>query len=159
MLFFWYMLDIAIIAVDRVRNSDLSGAIAEYLIRLKPYASIRMEEVRPEAFGPGTKEKAKKAEGERILKILGKYHKESIWLLHEKGQEFTSEDFAKKIESSNGQAVFVIGGALGFSDEVLNRYRQLSLSRMTMPHEMARLVLVEQIYRAATIMRGKEYHY
>lgn len=153
------MLDITIIAVDHVRNSDIAGAIAEYLTRLRPYASIKTEEVKPEPFGPGTKEKSKKAEGERLAKILGKYRKESVWLLHEKGQEFVSEDFAKKMESGNGQAVFVIGGALGFSDELLDQYRQLSLSRMTMPHELARLVLIEQIYRAATIMRGKEYHY
>ena len=153
------MLDINIIAVDRVRNSDLAGAMAEYLIRLKPYASLKIEEVKSESFGPGTKEKAKKAEGERLLRALKKYHKESIWLLHEKGQEFTSEDFAKKIESANGQAVFVIGGALGFSSDLLDNYRQLSLSRLTMPHELARLVLIEQLYRAATIMRGKEYHY
>jgi 23S rRNA (pseudouridine1915-N3)-methyltransferase len=153
------MLDIHIIAVDSVRNSDLAGAIAQHLVRLRPYASVKMEEARPEAFGPGTKEKAKKVEGERLARLLGKYRKESVWLLHEKGQEFTSEDFAKKLESSNGQAVFVIGGALGFSEELLDEYRQLSLSRLTMPHELARLVLIEQIYRAATIMRGKEYHY
>lgn len=153
------MLDITIVAVDKVRNNDLTGAITEYLIRLKPYASVKIEEVRPESFSVGTKEKAKKVEGERLLKILDKYRSESIWLLHEKGQEFTSEDFARKIETSNGRAVFVIGGALGFSETILDKYRQVSLSRMTMPHELARLVLIEQIYRAATIMRGKEYHY
>lgn len=153
------MLDITIIAVDRVRNNDLAGSIAEYFTRLKPYASIKIEEVRPEPFGPGTKEKSKKAEGERLLKLLSKYPRESVWLLHEKGQEFDSEDLAAKIEAAGDKAIFVIGGALGLSEDLLGRFRQLSLSRLTFPHELARLILIEQIYRAATIMRGKEYHY
>lgn len=153
------MLDITIIAVDHVRNNDIAGAIAEYLVRLRPYASVKTEEVRPEAFGPGTKEKAKKIEGERLLKSLAKYPAESIWLMHEEGQEFTSVALAKKIESAGDRAVFVLGGALGFSEEILNKYKQFSLSRLTFPHELARLVLIEQVYRVATINRGKEYHY
>lgn len=153
------MLDITIIAVDRVRNNDLIGAITEYLTRLKPYAVVRVEEVRPEPFSQGTKEKSKKIEGERLLKVLSKYPRESVWLLHEKGQEFDSRDLAAKIESAGDKAIFVIGGALGLSEELLNRFRLLSLSRLTFTHEIARLILVEQIYRAATIMRGKEYHY
>jgi 23S rRNA (pseudouridine1915-N3)-methyltransferase len=153
------MLDITIVAVDRIKNNDLAGAIAEYLVRLKPYASIKTEEVRPEPFGPGTKEKSKKMEGERLLKILGKYPAESIWLMHEEGQEFTSMALTKKIEAAGDRAVFVLGGALGFSDEILNKYKQFSLSRLTFPHELARLILIEQIYRVATIARGKEYHY
>jgi 23S rRNA (pseudouridine1915-N3)-methyltransferase len=153
------MFDIKIVAVDIVRNNDLAGAISEYLLRLKPYASVKIEEVKPESFSIGTKDKAKKIEGERLNKLLLKYPKECVYLLHEKGQEFTSEDFAQKIEAGNGKAVFVIGGALGFDHEILEKYRQISLSRMTFPHELARLVLLEQIYRAATIIRGKEYHY
>ncbi len=153
------MFDVRIIAVDSVRNNDLSGAISEYLTRLRPYASVKVEEVKPEPFSVGTKEKAKKIEGERLEKLLSKHSRESVHLLHEKGQEFTSEDFAQKIEAANGHAVFVIGGALGFSQELLEKYHQISLSRMTFPHELARLVLLEQIYRAATIVRGKEYHY
>jgi 23S rRNA (pseudouridine1915-N3)-methyltransferase len=153
------MLEINILAIGKVKNEFFAGAIEEYLKRLKPYAAVKIVELAPEAFGNSDKEKAKKAEGERILRALEKYSGAEIFLLHERGEEIDSVKFARRLESSGGKTVFVIAGALGFSEEVLQKYRQFSLSKMTFPHEMARLVLLEQIYRSATIIQGKTYHY
>ncbi|MDD4902171.1 MAG: 23S rRNA (pseudouridine(1915)-N(3))-methyltransferase RlmH [Patescibacteria group bacterium] len=153
------MLEIIIIAIGKIKNNFFSGAIEEYLTRLKPYAAVKILELAPEAFSESSREKAKKIEGERIVKSLEKYNSAEIFLLHERGREMDSLKFAQKMSAANGKIVFVIAGALGFDEEALKKYPQLSLSKMTFPHEMARLILLEQIYRAATIARGKTYHY
>jgi 23S rRNA (pseudouridine1915-N3)-methyltransferase len=154
-----FMLEIIIITISKIKNEFFAGAIEEYLKRLKPYAAVKIIELASESFGNSDKEKAKQAEGERILRALEKYSGAEIFLLHERGEEIDSVKFARRLESSVGKTVFVIAGALGFAEEVLQKYRQLSLSKMTFPHEMARLILLEQIYRSATIIQGKIYHY
>jgi 23S rRNA (pseudouridine1915-N3)-methyltransferase len=151
------MMEIIIIAIGKIKNEFFAGAIAEYLLRLKPYASVKILELTPESFSESNHAAAKKAEGERILKNLEKYAGAEILLLHERGREIGSIKFSEKV--ANGKIVFVIAGALGFSEEVLQKYQQVSLSQMTFPHELARLILLEQIYRAATIIKGKTYHY
>ena len=153
------MLEIIIIAIGKIKNEFFSGAIQEYLLRLKPYASVKILELTPEAFSDSSREKAKKTEGERILSALEKYAGAEIFLLHERGKEMDSVKFSEKLSSTSGKVVFVVAGALGFNEEVLQKYNQLSLSKMTFPHEMARLILLEQIYRATAIIRGKTYHY
>jgi 23S rRNA (pseudouridine1915-N3)-methyltransferase len=153
------MLEIIIIAIGKVKNNFFSGAIGEYLARLKPYASVKILELTPESFSESNREKAKKIEGERIVKALEKYSDAEIFLLHERGREMDSLKFSEKLAHANGKIVFVIAGALGFDEEVLKKYQQLSLSKMTFPHEMARLILLEQLYRAITIIKGKTYHY
>jgi 23S rRNA (pseudouridine1915-N3)-methyltransferase len=153
------MLEIIILAIGKVKNDFFAGAINEYLLRLKPYASIKILEITPEAFGDSDHLKAKKAEGEKVLRNLEKYAGAEIFLMHERGRELDSLKFSEKMEAANGKIVFVIAGALGFSEEVLQKYPQLSLSKMTFPHEMARLILLEQVYRATTIIKGKTYHY
>lgn len=153
------MLEIIIIAIGKIKNEFFSGAIEEYLLRLKPYASVKILELTPEAFGDSNREKAKKAEGERILSALEKYAGAEVFLLHERGKEIDSVKFSEKMSSTSGKTVFVVAGALGFAEEVLQKYNQLSLSKMTFPHEMARLILLEQIYRTTTIIKGKTYHY
>jgi 23S rRNA (pseudouridine1915-N3)-methyltransferase len=153
------MLEIIIIAIGKTKNEFFSGAIAEYLLRLKLYASIKILELTPESFCESNHAQAKKAEGERILKNLEKFAGEEIFLMHERGRELDSIKFSEKLSSANGKTIFVIAGALGFSEEVLEKYPQISLSKMTFPHELARLLLLEQIYRATTIIKGKTYHY
>lgn len=153
------MLEIIIIAIGKIKNEFFSGAIQEYLLRLKPYASVKILELTPEAFSDSSRDKAKKTEGERILSALEKYAGAEIFLLHERGKEMDSVKFSEKLSSTSGKVVFVVAGALGFNEEVLQKYGQLSLSKMTFPHEMARLILLEQIYRATAIIRGKTYHY
>lgn len=106
-------------------------------------------------------EKAKKKEGERIAQFLKKRKDtHEIFILDEKGKESDSKEFAVILEKLSKPAIFVVGGSLGIhKDAILNSYKKISLSHLTFPHELARVVLLEQIYRAMTIMRGKEYHY
>jgi 23S rRNA (pseudouridine1915-N3)-methyltransferase len=153
------MLEIIIIAIGKVKNEFFAGAIGEYLMRLKPYASVKILELSPEPFNDSNREKVKKAEGERILSALEKYAGAEIFLMHERGKEMDSVKLSEKLAGANGKVVFAIAGALGFAEEVLVKYNQLSLSKMTFPHELARLILLEQIYRAATMIKGKTYHY
>jgi 23S rRNA (pseudouridine1915-N3)-methyltransferase len=153
------MLEIIIIAIGKIKNEYFSGAIGEYLTRLKPYAAVKILELSPEPFTESNRDKAKKAEGERILSALEKYAGEAVLLLHERGREIDSVKLSEKLAATNGKTVFVIAGALGFDEQVLTKYNQLSLSKMTFPHELARLILLEQIYRATTIIKGKTYHY
>ncbi len=155
------MFNIVILAVGKIKEKHWRTAAEEYLARLRPYAKILVEEVAAESWQRiSDKEKAKDKEGERLLKFLEKYSGSEIILLDESGKQFSSREFSQILNRASGRIVFVIGGALGFSEKVKNSLRvKLSLSKMTLPHELARVVLLEQIYRAATIILGKAYHY
>lgn len=153
------MFNIAILAIGKVKDRNLAAGIEEYLKRLRPYAAVKVEEIKPEPFGASDKEKAKRSEGERLMRALEKYAGDRIFLLSEWGEEFDSLGFSEKLEKESGRMVFVIAGALGFSEEIFKKHPKISLSKLTFPHELARLVLLEQIYRAAAIAKGKEYHY
>ncbi|MFA6919193.1 MAG: 23S rRNA (pseudouridine(1915)-N(3))-methyltransferase RlmH [Patescibacteria group bacterium] len=156
------MFDIVIIAVGKIKESYLSQGIGEYLKRLSPYARIVMEELKPETFRrESDMEKSKGLEAERIIKCLDKYEDSHVIILDENGKQFTSESFANKIKTlANKKIVFVVGGSLGLGQEILNRnFDKLALSQMTFTHEMARLILVEQIYRAISIIKEKDYHH
>ena len=96
----------------------------------------------------------------KILEALAKVKDSEIVLLDRRGLKMTSEKFAGWLDLVGRDVFFVIGGTLGFSDEVLAKpFRKIALSDMTFTHEMARLILVEQIYRAVTINRNINYHY
>lgn len=153
------MIDVIILAIGKVKEVYFAEAINEYLKRLKPYARVKLIELSHESFSPGEEQKAKNREGEKILKYLETCENSKIVVLDERGKEFSSEEFSQFL-SSPETFVFVIGGTVGLADEVLKKanYR-LSLSAMTFPHEMARLFLCEQLYRAVTIQKGKSYHY
>jgi 23S rRNA (pseudouridine1915-N3)-methyltransferase len=123
---------------------------------------MRLQEfqLEAEAFSISAKLAAQKKEADRLEKFLLKYDKADVILLDEGSEELDSLGFAKRLESYDGRKlIIVVGAALGFAKELKSRYRCLSLSKLTMPHELARLVLFEQLYRAATIIKGKEYHY
>ena len=150
---------ITIITIGKIRESYIRDGVLEYLKRLSPYAKIKEMELKAESFTNTTKNKAKKLEGERMLKTLLKYPKENIFLLDEYEKEYSSLDFSSLLSFKN-EIVFVIAGSLGWSDELKkSNYKKISLSKMTMPHELARLVLLEQIYRGITIINKKEYHH
>lgn len=157
------MLDITILAVGKIKKEYFQTGCSEYLKRLSPYARIEMQEVQSEPFNSDSdtdRTKSKQKEGERILAFLKRFPDSLVFLMHEHGQNPTSAELAQKINNLNSHIIFVIGGALGFSDEVLNyNAEKLSLSMMTFPHEMARMILLEQIYRAITISKDKSYHY
>lgn len=150
---------ITIIAVGKIKEKFWQTAIEEYAKRLKPYAVLNFVEIKAESFSSQNKKQAQIIENKRLIKVLEKYNKQNIYFLTEAGQEFNSLKFAKFLENKS-ELVLVIGGALGWAEEIKEKYPQtISLSQLTMPHEMARVVLLEQIYRAVSIANGKEYHY
>lgn len=152
------MLNITIIAMGKVKEAYWKQAILEYQKRLQPYAKLKIEELKAEPFSESTKEKAKKAEADNIELYLGKKKNAEIYLLSEHGELFNSPSFAKKMES-NQEIVLVIAGTQGFTKDLAVKYPKISLSPLTFPHELARVVLLEQLYRAATIINKKDYHY
>jgi len=156
-----YMLDITILAIGKIKEEYFKKACGEYLKRLSPYARISVEEIPYESFRhDGEKNKVKQKEGERIKKFLEKKGECEIFILDEHGKEYTSEQFAQTIEKTSKPIVFVIGGSLGMSEEVLSlSHKKITLSSFTFPHELVRVVLFEQLYRAITIINGKTYHY
>lgn len=139
--------------------------IAEYSKRLAPYVKFQVSEVpdeqAPEKMSDAELEQVKDREGERILgHIKQDAH---VVALAIDGQLWSSEDLASQLDRlatyGTSNVAFVIGGSNGLSDTVLRRANsKLSFGRMTLPHQLMRLVLVEQIYRAVKINRGEPYH-
>ena len=153
------MFKITIVAVGKIKEKFWQEALKEYQKRLKPYAVLEIIEVKAESFRAHNKQSAQNKENQRLLEDLAKYDKQNVYLLAERGQEFDSFGLAKFIQA-NPNLVLVLGGALGWAETIKLKYsKSISLSQLTMPHEMARVVLLEQIYRAATILQNKEYHY
>lgn len=154
------MFNIIILAVGKIKEKYFLEAGNEYLKRLKPYAKISVHELKAESFGASDQARTRKIEGERILEFIKKQPLSEVLILDEHGQSFVSIDFSKMLENANRQVIFVIGGSLGLDKEVLKKsWTKVSLSSLTFPHELARVVLLEQIYRAAAIAKGKEYHH
>jgi 23S rRNA (pseudouridine1915-N3)-methyltransferase len=157
------MLDIIVLTIGKIKDKNLVVLEAEYLKRLKPFARVKLVELPAASFAPGTYEAAKRMEAERISEFLHKEENRSrgatAWLLAERGLDFkSSPDLAAWLNKKN-PLILVIGGALGFSAELYGQYPQISLSPLTLPHELARVVLLEQLYRATTIINKKDYHY
>ncbi|WP_079529003.1 23S rRNA (pseudouridine(1915)-N(3))-methyltransferase RlmH [Halobacillus hunanensis] len=156
---------ITIITVGKLKEKYLKQGIQEYVKRIGPYAKVDLIEVAdekaPENLSEAQMLEVKQKEGERIL---SKINTDSyVITLEIDGQQLTSEKFAKKMDDlatyGKSKVAFVIGGSLGLSDEVLQRRDfGLSFSKMTFPHQLMRLVLVEQVYRAFKINRGEPYH-
>lgn len=156
---------VQIIGVGKLKEKYLVQAIAEYAKRLAPYLKFQVIEVADEK-APDTLSDAevgivKGKEGERILaQIKPDAHVVALSL---DGALWSSEDLALELDRlgtyGSSHVVFVIGGSHGLSDDVLRRAQQkLCFGRMTLPHQLMRLVLVEQIYRAVKINRGEPYH-
>jgi 23S rRNA (pseudouridine1915-N3)-methyltransferase len=150
-----------LVAVGRPRGS-LAEAIEAYETRARRYFTLDVAEVKEESFrGGGDVRRVREEEGRRLLARIPAALE--VVALHESGKQWSSPRLADylsglAVQGSAGTA-FVIGGAYGLSNAVLERARhQLSLSAMTLPHELARLLLAEQLYRAGTIQRGEPYH-
>ncbi len=154
---------VTLLVIGKTDSQYLAEGIAEYSKRLKHYINFELE-VLPDIRRKKNMsiEVLKKKEGEQILKCLTpgrEFH-----LFDERGRAFTSEEFArfleKKMTSGLKNLVLVIGGPYGFSEKVYeNAKSEISLSKMTFSHQMARLLCVEQIYRACTILKGEPYHH
>ncbi|MDP4106164.1 MAG: 23S rRNA (pseudouridine(1915)-N(3))-methyltransferase RlmH [Bacillota bacterium] len=158
-------MNISIVTVGKLKEKYLKQGIEEYLKRLTSYAKVEIIEVAdekaPEELSELEMEQVKQKEGERILaKISNDAH---VIALAINGKMQSSEELADSLDKlatyGKSKLAFVIGGSLGLSDEVLKRSNdQLSFSKMTFPHQLMRLILVEQIYRAFRINRGEPYH-
>jgi 23S rRNA (pseudouridine1915-N3)-methyltransferase len=155
------MYKIKIIALGKFKEAAYKNLEAEYLKRLSPFAKIRVVEVSEEPYGKNPDiERVKGKEAEKIVKNLPEDG--IVVLLEEKGQARNSKDFAKFLERIGGlgkEIVFVIGSGIGLH-ESLKQYSNysVSLSPLTFPHNMARVILEEQIYRACMILANREYH-
>ena len=153
---------ITLLVVGKTTNTALEAMISDYQKRLTHYVPFELR-VLPELKNAKSLsfEQQKQAEGEMILKSVAP--SSQVILLDEHGKEYRSVEFASWMEkqmSSGRDLVFVVGGPYGFSQEVYGRANGLiSLSKMTFSHQMVRLVFVEQIYRAMTILRGEPYHH
>ncbi|MCR4280098.1 MAG: 23S rRNA (pseudouridine(1915)-N(3))-methyltransferase RlmH [Candidatus Komeilibacteria bacterium] len=154
------MLDITIITVGELKEPFIKEGCDLYRQRLKPYARLRFQTVQPESFTPNNQSPAKKKEGEKLIKKLSKYSPDSVYLLTEMGKLFDSLQWADNVLRSDQPMIFVIGGPLGLDEQLLRIYpNKLSLSPLTFTHELAQLLLLEQIYRGISIGGGKKYHY
>jgi 23S rRNA (pseudouridine1915-N3)-methyltransferase len=160
--YFSNMLHIQIVQIGKTKAKYLMEGENEFLKRLKRYADIETITLNEE-YGAMDKKKIIKKEGEAILSFLEKFSKDSyIIVLDINGKEYSSEQFAHLLEKFfvKGKIMFVIGGPYGLTEDVLNKADlRLSLSKMTFTHQMVRLFLLEQIYRAFTILEGRKYHY
>ena len=140
---------IKVIVVGKIKERGLQSKIEQFKKWLSAYAKFELCELRDSNV---------EKEGVAILKELGK-HKAFVFALSEEGKEFTSVEFSKKLANIDKKWIFIIGGPLGLSETVKQNVDcLLSLSKMTFTHEMARLFLLEQIYRAIDIARGGKYH-
>ncbi|WLR55166.1 23S rRNA (pseudouridine(1915)-N(3))-methyltransferase RlmH [Mesobacillus subterraneus] len=158
-------MNISIVTVGKLKEKYLKQGIEEYLKRLGSYAKVEVIEVpdekAPEELSETEMVQVKQKEGERILSKIGM--DTYVIALAINGKLKSSEELADTLDKlatyGKSKIAFVIGGSLGLSEEVLKRSdEQLSFSKMTFPHQLMRLILVEQIYRAYRINRGEPYH-
>ena len=157
---------ITVVCAGKLKEKYLSQGIAEFQKRLTPFCSFEIREIHeekmPEDPSPAEKEQTLAREGEKLLKLVpdGSY----LYVLDVYGTLKSSEQLAKEIADlglrGRSSITFLIGGAFGLSEEVRARAdERISFSPMTFTHQMVRLLLVEQIYRAFKINRGEKYHW
>lgn len=155
-------MNIKIIALGKIKEKFLKDGIEEFLKRLRPYAGVEIIELSPvEIKDENLISKALDDEAEKILSYIKQ--QSFVITLEIQGKMLSSEEFAAKInELSNqgiGELIFVIGSSCGLSPKVSARANfKLSMSKMTFLHQFARLLLVEQIYRAFKILKNETYH-
>lgn len=159
------MLNITIIAIGKLKEQYLRDASAEYQKRLSASCKLNIVELNPEKLSdnPSAKEieNALNSEAKKIIEKIPKGAK--VYSMCIEGKQRTSEELSAEIDALTVEGVsnivFIIGGSFGLSDEVkkLSAYR-LSMSKMTFPHQIARIMLLEQIYRAMQISLGTKYH-
>lgn len=158
-------MNISVICIGKLKEKYWTQAVEEYSKRLKSYCNLSIVELKesrlPDKAGSAEEQAVKIAEGEEILKRI----KDNMYVitLEVKGKMLSSEKLAQKIQQlgidGHSNIAFVIGGSLGLSEAVSRRADfKLSFSEMTFPHQMMRVVLLEQVYRSFKINRGEAYH-
>ncbi len=157
-----HQLKIKIIALGKIKEKFLKDGIDEFLKRLTPYASISIQELSPiEIKDDNLIEKILTEEGDKILSYIKPL--DYVITMEINGKQFSSEEFAQQITTLTNdgvqEIVFVIGSSCGIGKNVSARANlKMSMSKMTFLHQFARLILVEQIYRAFKIIKGETYH-
>ena len=156
---------IKIVTVGKLKEKYLKDGIAEYSKRISRFAKLEMielaDEKTPDKASEIENQKILETEGARILSKIGE--RDFVLVLAIEGKTFSSEEFSKQLEQASikgySTLTFIIGGSLGLAPVVKNRANlSVSFGRLTLPHQLMRLVLVEQIYRAFTIQQGSPYH-
>jgi|ERR1051326_1657784 23S rRNA (pseudouridine1915-N3)-methyltransferase len=152
-------MNITLLCTGKTFEKYIQEGIQIYFERIKHYCRFSIVEIEA---GKGNENEIKKRETETILKKIDE--KDFLILLDEKGKDFSSIQFAELFRHhqniSTKNLVFLIGGAYGFSEEVYKRANgKITLSKMTFPHQLVRLIFLEQLYRAFTILKGEKYHH
>lgn len=160
------MLNINIICVGKIKENYLKNAIDEYSKRLSKYCNLKVYELQdeklPNKINSSIMNEIKEKECNRILEHIKK--DSYVIVLDLKGKEISSQDFSKKIDdialNFNSSITFVIGGTLGLTDDILNiADEKLCFSKMTFPHQLIRVFLLEQLFRAFKISKNETYHW
>lgn len=158
------MLTISIICVGKIKEKYLKDALNEYSKRLSRYCKLQFVELPdekiPDKLNPSLENEIKQKECSNIINHIKK--DSYVIALDLKGKEFSSEEFSKKLDNlsmENSHLTFVIGGSLGLTDQLLNSSNlKICFSKMTFPHQLIRVFLLEQIFRAFKISNGETYH-
>lgn len=158
------MLHFHIICLGKLKEKFWLEAEGEYLKRLTAFAKVTIHELKEISFSEkDPAEFVKQKEAEKIIEELAKIPATYVWALEEKGAQFNSPELAKKLSNlsnENNSFTFILGGPLGLHPSVVNQaHATLSLSPFTFTHQMARVILLEQLYRAQMIGTGRTYHY
>jgi 23S rRNA (pseudouridine1915-N3)-methyltransferase len=158
-----FFMKIALVQTGKTTDKDVAGIADLYFSRIRKYISfevITLSDIKNSGNLPVLEQKIK--EGKKLIQSIS--NDDYVVLLDEKGKEFRTVEFSGWMEKafmiSRKRIVFVIGGPWGFSDEVYDRADfRISLSKMTFPHQLVRLLFLEQLYRVFTIIRGEPYHH
>ncbi|MBO5476919.1 MAG: 23S rRNA (pseudouridine(1915)-N(3))-methyltransferase RlmH [Clostridia bacterium] len=161
------MLNIKVLCVGKIREKSLKELIEEYEKRISKYAKLEIIELDddkiPQNASPAIEEQIKISESNKLIEKIKKYPNSNVILLDLKGKQYSSEEFAEKIDNiqtySSSTIIFVIGGSLGMSQELLSLSNdKICFSKMTFPHQLIRVFLLEQIFRAFKILNNETYH-
>lgn len=163
------MININIICVGKIKEKSLSDLIYEYTKRLSKYCKLSIFELEDEKIPNNAsindEEIIKDKEAQKIKSKLERIGKTEVILLDLQGKQYTSTEFSRKIDEittyKSSSITFIIGGSLGFTDELRNNtsYNKISFSKMTFPHQLFRVFLLEQIFRAFKIKNNETYHH
>ena len=158
---------ITLLTVGRIKEKYFTDAVKEYSRRLSRYLTLNIEEAAdesvPERAAGAVKAGILKKEGDRLLNILGRYPHSYVIALAIDGRMYDSVELSRHLSELQVRGcshfVFIIGGSLGLSEDVLKRSdERISFSRLTFPHQLMRVIALEQIYRAVKIEHGEPYH-
>lgn len=156
------MMQLHLIFIGKTSFPELDAGIVRYLDRLRHYIPAEVHFIKAEKITrKSIEETVREVEGQRILRLIGNMDYLIVW--DQRGQQMDSLEFARMLQKLRDEGIsrvwMVVGGPVGVSPKLLEEANTvLSLSKMTFPHDLARLMVVEQLYRAFTILKGEPYH-